>query len=228
MNASDWTIASLTAALVLVTFFYARFTYKMMQAAERTERFNRQPTLGINVLKVERWPMDPHMQPVIMISISLVNLGVAPLLEIITDAALDVEDFHDSKLLYPKPVVPFLMPGSGTGVAVSFVTAFDALYAIARRPLDFQLTDETVDGPFVNFGQNFPVCRISAVFRNQVGDNGTCTTAVRLMASDSEDGPCFMVMPVEDECIACSWEDSPDPNLLRRRVSSINRKHQKV
>lgn len=208
MKASDWTIASLTAALVLVTFFYARYTYKMMQSADRTERFNRQPTLGISVIKAERWPMEPHMDPVVMFSINLVNLGVAPLLEIITNAELVVADIRDAKLLYQKPVVPFLMPGASCAVPISFITPFDKLFEVAQTIIDFRLTDDSVDSPFVDFGQNFPICRITTSFRNQAGDTGMCTTAVRLMAVADAENPSFLIMPIESECINCSWTDS--------------------
>jgi len=169
--------------------------------------------------------MEPQMEPVVVFSITLVNLGIAPLLEIITDAELVVQDLRDNKLLYQKPVVSFLVSGASTGVLLSFTTPFDKLFEVAQALLDFRLTDDTADGPFVDFGQKFPVCRIASSFKNQVGDTGSCTTAARLMPVGDAENPSFLIMPIESECINCVWTESPTAkSWLGRRGLSARRR----
>jgi hypothetical protein len=112
MSTSDIVLSVLTFALVVATGIYAWFTFRMMQTANRAEQFSRTPTIGIQIISVTPFDMRPSIpEPIVMVSVNITNLGATPLLDIEVDGALFVGDHVDKKLVFPKPITPFLVKG---------------------------------------------------------------------------------------------------------------------
>lgn len=216
-----WGTDLLTGALVVTTAVYASFTYVMMRTADRTEKFNRRPTLGLDVVSASPFSMEPTLpQPALMLSVRLSNLGIAPLLHIQVKASLTSRDFEDSKSIFPLPIVPFLTPGETTHVAFSFVTPFDGLFAVAQQGRgDVNISSDDEEGPFVDFGQNYPEVYLEATFTNQAEDCGSCTSRVSLYpVGNLDEEHEFMISPTRpEETLNCVWKKPPRTYLWRRR-----------
>jgi hypothetical protein len=215
-------IAILTGLLVIITGAYATFTYYMMRSAARTEKFNRQPILGIELVSAAPFPMEGSMtEPVVLLSVGMRNLGrTAALLHVEVHATLTWLTFTDKQSLFPLQIVPFLVPGEIRHIAFAFATGFETLFkcALAVRS-EFSLQPNPEQGPLVDFGQNYPRVSLRAEFKNQYGDLGVNTAQFQLWPSSSPDDLIheFIIAPADpSELIKCSWSDPSRHDLLKR------------
>jgi hypothetical protein len=200
MRPAEIVLSILTFALVIATGIYAWFTFIMMQTANRAEMFSRMPTIGIQIISVAAFDMRPSIpEPIVMVSVNITNLGATPLLDIEVDGALFVGDHVDKKLVFPKPITPFLVKGGSACVPLSFLGPFESFYQLAEAArVDFAISSDQEEGPFIDFGRRYPIARATATFKNQMGDIAVRSDEAWLYPTKAPSGDHgFMIVPID-------------------------------
>ena len=208
MEARDWIISALTLVLAATSGIYAYFTYRLMCTADRTEQARRRPTLGIQVISAEPVPLEALAEPAIVFFVKLTNLGVAPLVNLSVKASLELLDTATDKTLYPPFVLAYLGPGEVAHVTVSFIDPFERIFNIAREVTnEFSVSPDDKAACYVDFGKNYPALSCIASFRNQEGEDGRCSTRVRLLPCGEPVKKEFIILCEDtDSSLDCTWD----------------------